>query len=195
MQEVTTKRKIHSVLELLFNSPGKKLTLIFIVFLAPMLLALGLYLSMPYMQYNTKNKGELLLPTVNLAEMLSTKIKPRWHLTYIIKAPCVSNYQDDLQQLAQVEKALGKNDYRVDRLIIIDETNKEVLTQIKQHTTNNIVALPLSVINAHFPSTQNCGVRYIIDPMYNLVLKYDAKNSSQDLLDDVKHLLKVSQLG
>ena len=36
---------------------------------------------------------------------------------------------------------------------------------------------------------------YIVDPLGNVVLRYSHEQVGKPLLDDLKHLLKVSQIG
>ena len=36
---------------------------------------------------------------------------------------------------------------------------------------------------------------WIVDPHGNLVLRYDGKANGKAILDDLKHLLKISQIG
>ncbi len=36
---------------------------------------------------------------------------------------------------------------------------------------------------------------WIVDPHGNLVLRYDGKANGKSILDDLKHLLKISQIG
>lgn len=43
--------------------------------------------------------------------------------------------------------------------------------------------------------TDRDGTVFVVDPMGNLVLRYDSRHDGTDLLDDVEHLLDSSPLG
>ena len=44
-------------------------------------------------------------------------------------------------------------------------------------------------------SDQGAPLLWIVDPHGNLVLRYDARVKGKDLLNDLRHLLKLSNIG
>lgn len=50
-------------------------------------------------------------------------------------------------------------------------------------------------LSAKARDTATNGTVFVVDPMGNLVLRYDSRHNGTDLLDDVEHLLDSSPLG
>jgi hypothetical protein len=48
---------------------------------------------------------------------------------------------------------------------------------------------------AAFPVTDRERSLYVIDPLGNLVMRYDTRDTPKGLLDDLKKLLKLSHIG
>jgi len=51
------------------------------------------------------------------------------------------------------------------------------------------------VAYARNPEAPGGAQLWIVDPHGNLVLRYDAKANGKAILDDLKYLLKISQIG
>ncbi len=46
-----------------------------------------------------------------------------------------------------------------------------------------------------FPTADRAHSLYIVDPLGNLVMRYDTRDTPKGLLDDLKKLLKLSHIG
>ncbi len=53
---------------------------------------------------------------------------------------------------------------------------------------------PRSLVAA-FPAADRERSLYIVDPLGNLVMRYDTRDTPKGLLDDLKKLLKLSHIG
>jgi hypothetical protein len=53
----------------------------------------------------------------------------------------------------------------------------------------------MSAFVAQFPSTDLSHSVYVVDPLGNLMMRFDARQDPDGLLDDMKKLLKLSHIG
>ena len=45
------------------------------------------------------------------------------------------------------------------------------------------------------PATQRADTVYVVDPLGNLMMSYDARQDPRGLLEDLKKLLRLSHIG
>lgn len=171
------------------NKPKNYLILIILaaIFIIPLVSAVLLYRSSLASHLGTSNYGELLSPPIPVEnfilhpidEDLSNPKHPlsqkdvqkdlygKWGVVLISHNECS---QDEckarLHELRQMKKALGKDATRV---VISLGTYK---TESKKE-----------------------GSLYIYDPHGNIILYYLDNITTQDLMKDLKKLLKISQIG
>lgn len=162
----------------------------------PLLVAYMLfYSSRGAAPWGTTNNGVLLDPPIELAKLGLTGLTPgsamrerSWHLMVVSDADCVAECGAALQQLRALHVLLNKEATRVHRtLVFLGAVRQERVAELR-------VQYPeLGYAQGH-PGPLHAGV-FIADPMGNVVLYYAFDQAGQPVLDDLKRLLKVSQIG
>ncbi|MDF2867357.1 MAG: cytochrome oxidase subunit [Gammaproteobacteria bacterium] len=186
-----------------------------LIFILPMLLAWYVYLH-PSLLKGQTNYGRLFNPPLRLAELPlypmqggelfdKRKIQGKWTLLYIDAFPCQTTCQENLYKMRQVRIALGKERERVSRWLLLTTEasvrymkNQALLDMMKQDYSGTLLSIADSnELNAFFKleSSVKPNGFYVIDPLGNIILSYPAGVVPDHLFKDLKHLLKVSQIG
>lgn len=152
------------------------------------------------------NNGDLILPPVQFSELRLIegetplqleKLEGNWGVLVFGSADCNGQAcQESLYKTRQVHVALGKDADRVVRLYVAPQTPEVSGKLVDQHpnifwlsgdTTGILKALNLE----SWPENRF----FIIDPLGNIMMGYQADQKGGDLLDDLKKLLKASNIG
>lgn len=184
-----------------------KVVLIFVIGFAPFILATLMYYSGWGIPHGRVNHGELLLPTVPVAQLGLHDAKgqpltaqfapaaknPSWML--LILAPhCDQRCVELLHTTRQVNIALGKDANRLSRAFWSPQppAGIDLATAYPQLQRLQASPAPATWPGKVEPSTLQI---YVIDPHGNLVLRYDQQEKGKGMLDDLKRLLRLSQIG
>ena len=180
-----------------------QLLLIAAVFLGPLIIATWLYFGGTSMQPAARsNHGTLLEPIVNLGEVLpDSKIGAlgpgHWRLLFADLETCGERCRQSLYTLRQSRLMLGREMDRVVRVFLHGETPPDTLFLAEVHEglmTAEDTALH-TVLSNKKPDALPAGGYYLIDPLGNLVMYFEPDIDPGDMVDDIKHLLRLSQIG
>jgi len=167
---------------------------LFAIAIVPLLGAFWLYESSRSAKpWGTTNRGELLDPIVSVealhltaADGVSSMLNSgQWWLVTVSNEGCGAECQSAVHQLRQLHILLGRDASRVKRGLI------------------ELGATPVDAALSEYPEvarfsgesqTLRPGV-YIVDPLGNIVLRYDYGDAGRPVLQDLKQLLKVSHIG
>ncbi|WP_422473181.1 SCO family protein [Endozoicomonas sp. ALB032] len=158
------------------------------------------------------NKGELLLPPASFQSMTLEKnnemfdlqgLEGRWGVLVFGDDACSDQAcQEALYQTRQAHLALGRDSDRVVRLFISSSSNPELNKRLLSEHPDLIWlgSRKESVLNA---LGKNPGEKrewptngfYIVDPLGNIMMKYQPGQYGGDLLKDLRKLLKASNIG
>ncbi|HSW92726.1 MAG TPA: hypothetical protein VLJ15_00050 [Gammaproteobacteria bacterium] len=153
----------------------KQPLIILLLFLLPVIVSWFLFHYHTFFHWKTTNHGTLIETPVNIADLSSNK---KWHVIYISDKPCTAGCQNMRHQLQQVQKALGNNRDRIALLWMnSDDTDAKKL---------QILPGASSAINNKI---------YLADPLGNVFMYYSATIDPVNVLQDLKHVLEVSQIG
>jgi cytochrome oxidase Cu insertion factor (SCO1/SenC/PrrC family) len=181
--------------------------LLIAVFVVPLLIAIALYVMRDYLP-TTKavSHGELIHPaqpiktlSIQLATNKTIDLQGflgKW--TYIVYSPngCDLQCEASLFKLRQTKKATGRESNRIQSALLtnINKVNTEIL-QRNQHThVGRLVNFEIDDEPGLQKKLEH-GVIYLIDPIGNLMMKYDTSTTSRGMLKDIKKLLKISNIG
>jgi cytochrome oxidase Cu insertion factor (SCO1/SenC/PrrC family) len=201
----------------LVNRKRSRLTLIFLVlvFIMPVALAFLFYLNPQWQPAGTKNFGTLYNSPVSLGEFtLQTRqgetftreqLRGKWSLIYIGGSTCEQACREALYKAGAARIAQGTEAGRINvyyllatehfagdiqtlqkdypRLIMLRGTAGQRETLIRQ----------FAISADHMPGSDNR--LYLVDPPGNLILHYPSGFRDIGLMEDLKHLLKWSQVG
>jgi cytochrome oxidase Cu insertion factor (SCO1/SenC/PrrC family) len=180
-------------------------------FVAPLALAFVLYYGIDIRPHGTTNKGDLIHPAVTLPEvelpgvadqkLAANALRGKWSMVYIGDGACDARCREALTLMRQTRLALGDDMDRVQRVFLVsghccDQTYLE-----QEHSgllLGRIDNSPGQTLLETFPDTAQAaslGRIYLVDPLGNLMMKYEPDAPQKGLLEDLKKLLKLSHIG
>jgi hypothetical protein len=186
------------------------------VFFLPLLASFWLYYGTAWRPAGRLNHGELIspprpLPDLTLARIPLTTPETRsgelpgaglfrgtWTLAYIGDGGCDASCRQSLYLMRQTRLALGTEMTRVARVFLVtgDCCAKAFLE--REHA--GIVVLDATGASGgklieQFPPRDRPHSLYIIDPLGNLMMRYDVRRNPGGLLIDLRKLLELSDIG
>jgi cytochrome oxidase Cu insertion factor (SCO1/SenC/PrrC family) len=202
-------------------SQQKKNRLLLLLILASFVLpfvAGDLAYKFGWYQGGKTNHGQLIDPPVAFSgfaarhltgEMVTPAfVRPHWWLLYVVPADCEQSCRNRLFQMRQVRKALGRESDRVRPLLV---TTTELSVEVRQLLNQEFADFDRlqadagrinAAMAAVMPEAASNGNLFIMDPMGWIMLTYapepDEKSSvikAEDILNDMKKLLKASRIG
>lgn len=179
------------------------------LFLLPLLGAFWMYYDIGWRPAAQVNHGELIepprsLPAAQLASLLPDSedtralFRGKWSLVYIGDGSCESQCRQALYLMRQTRLALNTNMTRVARVFLVTGgcCDREFLARehpgLLVRDARGGEAAPLL---ANFPGDGRQNSVFIVDPLGNLMMRYDARQEPQGLLLDLKKLLSLSHIG
>ena len=179
-----------------------QLLLIAIVFLGPLLVAAWMYFGGNLAPEGRSNHGVLLEPIVNVGEALpGSALEPlyenTWLLVYADRAPCQDACRDRLLTQRQSRLMLGREMDRLTRVFLHGDTAPDTVFLAAEHAGLITIedADAFDLLENKKPTTLAAGGFYLIDPLGNLVMYFEPGIDPYDMVDDIKHLLKLSRIG
>lgn len=141
--------------------------------------------------WSTTNNGSFVEPPLTVADLGLVDGQGRpitegktWWLWVVAPQGCEAVCKTALHQLRQLHVLLNKDADRVQRaLVTLDSRAPAVMEEYPrlQHLSGSAPALDQGI--------------YVIDPIGNLVFFYPLADAGKAVLDDLKRLLKLSQIG
>ena len=152
------------------------------------------------------NKGELILPPAQFSELQLIQgetalqlegLAGSWGVLLFGSADCAGEAcQESLYKTRQVHIALGKEADRVVRLYVAPQSPAVSRNVTDEHP--NIFWLSAdkaAILKALNLESWPENRYFIIDPLGNIMMGYQADQKGGDLLKDLKKLLKASNIG
>lgn len=149
-------------------------------------------------------KWDLLSPEADKDESES-----KWVLLVTGEQDCNKACQQALYTVRQVNIALGKEAKRVTRVLVSDQKSNALPGDIaEQHPRLAIATTEKSALQqfATGGASNREGINnsemnadswniWVVDPLGNVILRYEANRHGKDILKDMKRLLKLSNIG
>ena len=147
----------------------------------------------------SSNHGELIEPIVNVGSesALGELAAGRWVMLYRSNTACTDACREALYRLHQTRQMLGREMDRVIPVFLHDDSlPARVLLEGEHPGLQTITDKGLGELLAEKrPKNVMPGGIYLLDPLANLVMYFPPDLEPRDLVDDVKHLLKLSRIG
>ncbi|MCK2148470.1 hypothetical protein MYE70_05265 [Marinobacter alexandrii] len=157
------------------------------------------------------NNGTLIQPVVSVQTLnLETasgkpladrfgpdEVEPEW-LLLVAAGECASECEELLYLARQVNIALGKNANRVSRAAVLGSVPAELEARWQKEYSLMERLVPAPGATPDWPEgidPQSQPRILLVDPFGNLMMHYGSDNTGKELLKDLKHLLKISQIG
>lgn len=177
--------------------------LIAAVFIGPLIVAAWLYFSGAALQPTGRsNHGALLEPIVRLGDELPESpivehYDNAWVLLYMHGSACDEPCRQALYACRQARLMLGKEMDRVRRVFLHGDTPPDTVFLAEEHP--GLITIEdsglTSLLNNKRPADVPAGGYFLIDPLGNLVMYFRPDLDPADMVDDIKHLLRLSRIG
>lgn len=177
------------------------------LFMLPLAASFYLYYGAGWRPAGSANHGELIQPPQQLQPVSvaategsgsETVFEKQWTLVYVGDGACDQACRDSLYIMRQTRLLLNKDMGRVKRVFIATDNccNHDFLRT--EHL--GLIVLDASTdayreLPAHFPAQEREHTLFIVDPLGNVMMRYDARQNPKGLLEDLKRLLKLSHIG
>ena len=189
----------------------KQVWILIAVFFAPLILAFILYYGVGVRPPGSTNKGDLIHPPVTLPEVAlpgladqklpANFLRGKWTMVFIGDGACDNRCREALTLMRQTRLALNDDITRVQRLFLVTGNccDSNYLDQEQRGLLLGRIDNPEGkTLLETFPdgaqATQH-GRIYLVDPLGNLMMKYEPNAPQKALLEDMKKLLKLSHIG
>jgi hypothetical protein len=172
-----------------------------IAFIAPLGCAFWLYYGSGWRPTGHTNHGELIEPlrALPLSGVSGGQaLKGKWSLVVVGLGPCESTCQGALVTARQTWLSLGKLTERVQRVLLAGPgcCNADYLTREHEGLIRLDAAVPeAGPLLATFPVDHQGQMIFIVDPLGNLMMRYDSQANPKGLRQDLQRLLDLSHIG
>ena len=186
------------------------------LFFVPLLGSFWLYYGTGWRPAGHVNHGELIspprplgnvsLPRIALGPLRPGELSPSeptlfrstWTLTYIGDGSCDAACRETLYVMRQTRLALGTDMTRVARVFLVTGNCCDRTFLAREHA--GIIVLdatgaPGEKLLGDFPPQDRAHSLYIVDPLGNLMMRYDVRRYPRGLLIDLRKLLELSDIG
>jgi cytochrome oxidase Cu insertion factor (SCO1/SenC/PrrC family) len=182
------------------------------IFFLPLVASFVMYYGGSWRPAASTAHGELYHPARELPKaelrLSSGEVAPvnvfseKWALVYVGNGVCDDACADSLYFMRQTRLSLNNEMTRVERVFLgtSECCSFEAAERKYPGLMTGVVTIDASGPNAAdlvaaFPDTERAHSLYVVDPLGNLVMRYDARDEPKGLLDDLKKLLKLSHIG
>jgi hypothetical protein len=186
------------------------------LFLLPLALAFFTYYGTGWRPGTHVNHGQLItparpLPAVALPALGGTGVatgrtpgpqappfRRRWSLVYVGGGGCDADCREALYAMRQTRLALSNDMTRVERVFLASDACCDLAFLAREHAGLRVLDASGSAARpllAQFPAAGREHMLFIVDPLGNLMMSYDARTSPRGLLEDLKKLLALSHVG
>ncbi|WP_246166708.1 hypothetical protein [Marinobacter salinexigens] len=185
--------------------------LLFAVGFGPMLFATIMFYTGWLNPAGNTNNGTLIDPVMPISSLhLQTaageplegrfgpeKADAQW-LMMVVAGECGADCEQLLYLARQVNIALGKNANRVGRAALLESLPADLSSRWSSEYSLMERLSPAPGTAPVWPpgiDPQTSPRILLVDPFGNLMMSYGAGNTGKEILKDLKHLLKLSQIG
>jgi hypothetical protein len=178
------------------------------LFFLPLLGSFYLYYIGGWRPEGGTNNGELISParpltaiTLNERDGTSpsqTLLQDKWSLIYIGDGRCDKACQHALWTIRQTRLLLAEDMDRVQRIFIADKACCNDAFLDREHPGLKVITAEDDVTRqwlGQFPRDSVVPYVYIVDPLGNLMMRFDTRENPKGLLKDLEKLLKLSHIG
>jgi hypothetical protein len=183
------------------------LVLLALVFFGPVALSFWMYYGAHYQTAKHVAHGELLeparpLPEAELGTPAGTPtparfLRGKWSLVLVVGGPCAEACTQQLAALRKVRLAMDRERDRVQR-VLLGEPPCCAPAEVPAQPDLLVAWVDSSAgrrLLAPFPSVQDAGRVYVVDPLGNLVMSYPSGSDLKGLIKDLEKLLRLSHIG
>ncbi|MGH8390532.1 MAG: hypothetical protein ACRESJ_34515 [Pseudomonas sp.] len=173
-----------------------QLLLILLGVIGPMILATGMYKLNFWVPEGRSYHGELIGNGQTRADIGVQAQEDRWQLLVTAPKDCSVDCQQLVYLARQIQIGLGRDAGRASHALAAGQPlNNEYETKLSREYPQ-LQRYPMDLTTFSKATGDHAAPQlWIIDPHGNLVLRYDPSVKGKDLLNDLRHLLKLSNIG
>jgi len=120
----------------------------------------------------------------------------KWVMVYAGGASCDADCAQQLYLMRQIRITQGKEQSRIERLWVVTDSGVPDAALLREHPGLQVWRPADAAFVAQFPAAQNRGAHiYLVDPLGNLMLRFPARPDAHRIMQDLRLLLKASQIG
>jgi hypothetical protein len=177
------------------------------LFMLPLAASFWLYYGAGWRPAATTNHGELIaparpLPALALPGAGGTSVRnvfsKQWSLVYVGDGRCDAHCRQALYFMRQTRIELNTDMTRVKRVFLVTANCCDGEFLQREHAgllvldASGPAAVPLL---AAFPQADRADDLFVVDPLGNLMMRYDTRRNPRGLFEDLKKLLSLSHIG
>jgi len=166
------------------------------LFILPLAVAFFAYYATSWRPPGRVNHGVLITPARTLA--LEGVFRGHWSLVYLGDGACTAECRQALMVMRQTRLGLNNDMTRVARVFLATANCCARDFLGSQHPGLRVLDAADTAVAAvvrEFPQAARAHTLYIVDPLGNLMMSYDARQNPHGLLEDLKKLLRLSHIG
>jgi hypothetical protein len=188
----------------------RTLALLAVLFLLPLVIAFFVYYGTAWRPAGRVNHAVLInpprpLPQLSLPGLAAadrptpaTPLHGKWSLVYVGDGACDAACREALAVMRQTRLALNNDMTRVERVFLV--TGECCAREFLAREHPGLVVLDArggaaAPLVEAFPAAGREHTLFVVDPLGNLMMSYDARRDPHGLLEDLKTLLRLSQIG
>jgi len=120
----------------------------------------------------------------------------KWVMVHVGGASCDADCAQQLYLMRQIRITQGKEQSRIERLWVVTDSGVPAAALLQEHPGLHVWRPAAAAFVAQFPAAQNRGAHiYLVDPLGNLMLRFPARPDAHRIMQDLRLLLKASQIG
>ncbi len=182
-------------------SPRAKMLLVVAIFALPVVAS---FVAWRFVRPQpTANHGELLLPPSTITSHALARaggeafrfeaLRGKWILVAADSGACPEACRRKVTTLRQVRLALGRDAARVARVFVADDLEPPA-PLLATFDGMEVVRIPRGLVLPPGAANDRAHV-YLVDPHGNVMMRWVAGAGDKPVLQDLKRLLKASQIG
>lgn len=174
----------------------RKLVSLILIAFVPIFIAYAGFFYFPTMAPKVStNGGQLVTPPLQ-GESISNQLalQKSWVLIQPIVGGCDESCKELLYLSRQVTTGLGKDANRVSRVVLTGASLPDSLTMLLGSEHADIVMIEADISLLDGVTTQR-PVLFLMDPNANVMMYFTLDQAGKPMLKDLKHLLKISNIG
>ena len=179
------------------------------LFLVPLLGAVAWYLLAPQTAPGAAAHGTLIDPAQPLEPFELPRpgsdrtyslagLRGKWTLVHVAGAGCAEACRERLYYTRQIHVALHQDQDRVQRWLLVNggRTTPGLEQILAEHPRLEVVpAAPGDPLRGQLPADLAEGTVLLVDPLGNLMMRFDPAVEPKGILEDLERLLKLSRVG
>jgi cytochrome oxidase Cu insertion factor (SCO1/SenC/PrrC family) len=184
----------------------RKLVFLFAIAIVPMFVAYGLFFYFPdLIPASTTNEGVLIQPPLSGVTLGLTEpvVEPGgvWTMLIPVAATCGEQCQRRLYLSRQIKIGLGKDADRIERIALLSVDPSAELHALLTAEHGDLTAQIYSsqalqrALQSRLPGATAAEYLLLMDPNGNIMMFYSFEKIGAPLRKDIKHLLKISNIG